>query len=259
MTQEIAKRLSAARKHCKYSQEEAANLLGISRQTLSKWDNGDGMPDSETLMKIADVYDISLDGLMLGREPKIDSLSYEQLMEEAAENDSYEDTVRELLAQTGKEPDPIDRVIRYFPYTMICLILFLSVGFGVQNSWRYCWSVFITIPSYYVAIQSVKHKNVVGIVLPIVCVAIYLVLGFTLPGDWGWKLGWMLLFIVPLYTSIQKAVKKRNFFYFSYLTFIIALYMFMGMCLDMWHPWWIMFLTIPVYYSIAKIVSHKEE
>jgi hypothetical protein len=104
-----------------------------------------------------------------------------------------------------------------------------------------------------------QQENVVGIVLPIVCVAIYLVLGFTLPGDWGWKLGWMLLFIVPLYTSIQKAIKKRNFFYFSYLTFIIALYMFMGMCLHMWHPWWIMFLTIPVYYSIAKIVPHKEE
>ena len=181
MTQEIAKRLSAARKHCKYSQEEAATLLGISRQTLSKWENGDGMPDSETLMKIADVYDISLDVLMLGREPKIDSLSYEQLMEEAAENDSYEDTVRELLAQTGKEPGPIDRVIRYFPYTMICLILFLSVGFGVQNSWRYCWSVFITIPSYYVAIHSVKHKNVVGIVLPILCVVGYLLLGDLLP------------------------------------------------------------------------------
>ena len=67
----------------------------------------------------------------------------------------------------------------------------------------------------------------------------------------------------PFYRSSiyvhTKAVKKRNFFYFSYLTFIIALYMFLGMWFGMWHPWWIMFLTIPVYYSIAKIVSHKDE
>ncbi|MBQ1269029.1 MAG: helix-turn-helix transcriptional regulator [Clostridia bacterium] len=44
MTQEIAKRLSAARKHSKLSQEEAASLLGISRQTLSNGKTAMGFP-----------------------------------------------------------------------------------------------------------------------------------------------------------------------------------------------------------------------
>ena len=78
----IAKRLLAARKNAGFSQEEASALLSVSRQTLSKWENGDGLPDSEKLIAIARVYEISIDALLLGKTPDIDMASYEKLVEQ---------------------------------------------------------------------------------------------------------------------------------------------------------------------------------
>lgn len=70
MTQ-FAKRLKAIRLEKKLSQEALANELYISRQSVSKWENGDATPDLENLVKLAEVLKVSLDELVLGT--KIDS------------------------------------------------------------------------------------------------------------------------------------------------------------------------------------------
>lgn len=254
MDRKIAERLAAARKHSKLSQEEAATRLGVSRQTLSKWENGDGMPDSEKLILIADLYNLSLDVLLLGREPRIDSVSYEQLVEEYAANDSYQEVVEDYLARTGEESSVLDRFIRYFPFPILCVALFLVLGFA-YNSWKVCWTVFLAIPVYYITMRSIKHKNLVATIYPIICTVAYIVLGFVAPH--GWEYGWVLLFSVPLYNSIVKAIQKKNFFYFNYPMLILMCYLFMGLWKGWWHPNWIVFLTVPLYYGIAKIVEHK--
>lgn len=53
------------------SQEALAEQLFISRQAISKWENGDATPDLENLVKLAEIFKVSLDQLVLGK--KIDS------------------------------------------------------------------------------------------------------------------------------------------------------------------------------------------
>ncbi|MCK1200418.1 helix-turn-helix domain-containing protein [Streptococcus uberis] len=53
------------------SQEALAEQLFISRQAISKWENGDATPDLENLVKLAEIFKVSLDELVLGK--KIDS------------------------------------------------------------------------------------------------------------------------------------------------------------------------------------------
>lgn len=48
----------------RYSQEEVAEKVGVSRQTYAKWERGETIPDVERCMKIAELYDITLDALV---------------------------------------------------------------------------------------------------------------------------------------------------------------------------------------------------
>ena len=52
------------RKFHNMSQEELAELIGISRQTLSKYETGESLPDIEKCKMIADVFGVLLDDLV---------------------------------------------------------------------------------------------------------------------------------------------------------------------------------------------------
>lgn len=48
------------------SQEELAEQLNISRQSISKWENEKGYPNIETLLKISEIFNITVDELLKG-------------------------------------------------------------------------------------------------------------------------------------------------------------------------------------------------
>ena len=66
---EFNNKLYELRKQKGFSQEELANRLNVSRQTVSKWEVGDSTPDMEKLIAISDLFGISLDELVLGKAP----------------------------------------------------------------------------------------------------------------------------------------------------------------------------------------------
>lgn len=66
---DIAKRLQELRKKAGYSQEQLAEMLGISRQAISKWESGQGKPDIDNLTKLTEIYAVSADYLLSGHKP----------------------------------------------------------------------------------------------------------------------------------------------------------------------------------------------
>ena len=67
---EFNNKLYDLRKQKGFSQEELANRLNVSRQTVSKWEVGESTPDMEKLVAISDLFGVSLDELVKGEEPK---------------------------------------------------------------------------------------------------------------------------------------------------------------------------------------------
>lgn len=67
---EFNNKLYQLRKQKGLSQEELANRLNVSRQTISKWEVGDSTPDMEKLISISDLFEISLDELVMDKKPK---------------------------------------------------------------------------------------------------------------------------------------------------------------------------------------------
>ena len=67
------------------SQEELANQLEVTRQTVSKWELGDSTPDLDKLVFLAELFEISLDELVLDRIPvttKLDELGAKVMTKE---------------------------------------------------------------------------------------------------------------------------------------------------------------------------------
>lgn len=63
---EIEKRLKDARVKAGLTQEQVAQEVMVSRQTISNWENGKSLPDILSIMKLSDLYQISLDELLKG-------------------------------------------------------------------------------------------------------------------------------------------------------------------------------------------------
>lgn len=73
------------RKQAGLSQEKMAEKIGVSRQAITKWENGTGTPDISNLMAIANLFQISIDELLSNE--KAESKKSEYIYESRTEYD----------------------------------------------------------------------------------------------------------------------------------------------------------------------------
>ena len=59
----IHENISTLRKKRKLTQEALGESVGVSRQTVAKWESGESTPDLETAGRLASVLDVTLDDL----------------------------------------------------------------------------------------------------------------------------------------------------------------------------------------------------
>mgnify|MGYP000972191464 FL=1 len=70
----FADNLIELRKYHNLSQEELAEKIGVSRQTLSKYETGESLPDIEKSKLLADAFGVSIDDLISYDKNKEDNL-----------------------------------------------------------------------------------------------------------------------------------------------------------------------------------------
>ncbi len=61
---EFREKLQLLRTNMKLSQEELANKLDISRQSITKWENGQSFPDIQNLIQLSEIFRVSIDRLV---------------------------------------------------------------------------------------------------------------------------------------------------------------------------------------------------
>ncbi|MBR4050771.1 MAG: helix-turn-helix domain-containing protein [Clostridia bacterium] len=67
---EFYQNLSALRKSKNLSQEEIADRLGVSRQAISKWENGQALPETANIMKLCEILEVTPNELLGYEEQK---------------------------------------------------------------------------------------------------------------------------------------------------------------------------------------------
>lgn len=70
----FAENLVELRKYHDFSQEELADMIGVSRQTLSKYETGESLPDIEKCKHLANVFGVTIDDLIAYDKKNEDNL-----------------------------------------------------------------------------------------------------------------------------------------------------------------------------------------
>ena len=60
----LGEKLSRLRKEYNYTQEQLADILGISRQSISKWESDIAYPETDKLIELGRLFDCSMDYLL---------------------------------------------------------------------------------------------------------------------------------------------------------------------------------------------------
>lgn len=112
---EFSEKLITLRKSKELTQEQLAEQLNVSRQSISKWENGQVIPDIEKIIELSRVFDVTTDYLLKSSE--IDDLSIK--------TDMLEHQQRQILAREQKRT----KLFKNCMYSIVVYLIFLAVSF----------------------------------------------------------------------------------------------------------------------------------
>lgn len=108
----FALRLREHRRRCDLTQEELAEKLCISPQSVSKWERGDGSPDINMLPKIAGHLGISTD-ILLGFDEVTKKEEAKKFFDDFCKLDKVEERLDFALPYIEKHPDDFDAMYHF--------------------------------------------------------------------------------------------------------------------------------------------------
>ena len=102
------------RKERKLTQIELSKLLGIDQTTVSKWELGKALPDTATLIKLADFFDVSTDYLLSRSNFYYPDKLIQSMQTVAPMGDSsYSSEEREIILKYRTLPEKLKKMFRY--------------------------------------------------------------------------------------------------------------------------------------------------
>lgn len=125
---DIGSKIKQARMHANLTQEQAASALGVSRQTISNWENNKTYPDIISVVRMSDLYAVSLDLLLKGEAPASGYLNY---LEESTNT-----------VQSRRKLSLLLLILTYLAIWSLSLIVFWfftsgsdAMGYGIMFLW----------------------------------------------------------------------------------------------------------------------------
>ena len=105
----IGERITTLRKEKDISQAELAKRLSVSRQAVSKWEQGTSTPDTERLIQLAEILDTEVEYLATGVHPEPGSVVLNVV--ETVERVEEKIVVKEIIRHVKRRPvkkNPVD-------------------------------------------------------------------------------------------------------------------------------------------------------
>lgn len=282
MNIEIANRLVELRKANNLSQEALAEKLGISRQAVSKWERAEASPDTDNLILLARLYQVSLDELLKTDEEIMTEREREELdaagriEKEAAEeeadvpeneNSGEADTIDEDDGETEYRQTDEDADNKEYVHIGLKGIHVKDKDSEVHIGWNGIHvidddEVHIDHNGVFVNGEDMKghifkrHKpDFLDFPLGAVALIAYIILGcmYNL-----WVSAWIIFLLVPVIRSAVRAIRKKDARCFEYPVLALFLFLYAGFTKALWHPAWVLFLTIPLYYEMIEFFRGRK-
>ena len=126
----VGERLQQYRKNLGLSQEELGQRLLVSRQTISQWETDQTMPTLDNLMRLKELYDVSIDTLLSGEE----SAEQKEAAEPALESYKFAYTEAELQKlSNGKIWSWLKRPLILLSLIGVYIVLSFIFGYGQMS------------------------------------------------------------------------------------------------------------------------------
>ena len=104
----LAEKITLLRKRNGWSQEELAEKLGVSRQSISKWESAQSMPDLNRILAMSELFDVSTDVLLKDdAQPDLPVPSFD--VEPAGTAESIQ-TINGMNTASFSDPEPLRTV-----------------------------------------------------------------------------------------------------------------------------------------------------
>ena len=248
MTIEIAYRLVQLRKQKNLSQEELAAQLGISRQAVSKWERAEASPDTDNLILLARLYGVSLDEL-LNTDAKDDDIRESV---STAIQEEWKPTEEEVVRmvrdawrdQSSAETAPAGAGLGADPF-------YAEPPRAPEPPFTeaYTPEQCACAPEYGQDFPEKLPKGKLGKTIGIglgVCVAIAVGLFFFT------RLFSIITPLICIGFLVAAGLLKKKYHKLNgaYPILCTMFYLFLGFCFGQWHPGWMIFLTVPLYYTL---------
>lgn len=126
----LADKIILLRKKCSWSQEELAQQLDISRQSVSKWESGASVPDLDKIIKMSGIFGVSTDYLLKDELEEIEFAASEKegKSDEAGVRSISPEEANEFMDLTWKSAKNIAIAVVLFILSPICLILLAGIS-----------------------------------------------------------------------------------------------------------------------------------
>lgn len=193
----IGERLYNLRKERNLSQEDLANELGVSRQTISKWETGESSPDFDKIIPICDFFGITSDELISGKQ-NIVEVAKENKKAKFARNIAISVAlyIISLVAIIGTSTigQEILGVCLFFTIIAIAtgIIIYSAIVYGKEKEEK---------------TKQEKRKDEVGKavtdIIGLIGVVIYFLVSFT---TGAWHITWIIFLIIGVCNAIVRLI-----------------------------------------------------
>ena len=119
----IGKFIYELRKEKNLSQYQLADIIPISRQAVSKWERGKTIPDHQTLLRLSEIFDVSINELLTGERLSNNSI------------EALEETALSILDQSTKKTKMIKRITT-ISISIITILLLAFLSYYFINSYN---------------------------------------------------------------------------------------------------------------------------
>lgn len=106
------------------SQKEFGELLGVSNKAVSKWENGEALPQMKTIIKMAEVFEINPSELLTGTRYDTNNVSDKNAESDRKHTEMLEKENKQLLEQlNGARKSKKQTIILFFCACAICAVI----------------------------------------------------------------------------------------------------------------------------------------
>lgn len=196
----LSERLLNLRKNKNLSQEEVADIIGVSRQTISKWETGISTPEFDKIEPLCKLYEISVDELVSGK--KVESVKPDSTSKPNSKSTIllivsifiyFLAVIAVIILDENGLPDSIVASSFLFLIAIAtCILVFRAITFG-NNKQKQIKSQ---------KIINKKFENIKSII-SLITLIIYLVISFI---TFAWYITWIIWIIYALIIEIVKLI-----------------------------------------------------